>query len=1421
MFLCALLAWRPSAQGQDYLPLSVPASFTRDSNTTFLAENSNGPMRIATQGRWPARAWTLEMLVRVPRRPARDTFRLAHWENDALGCLFDFSLTEFGAAAKLYSWNRPGGFLAMPCAGGNGVTVQTSAPDRWVHVAVGCDFAHHLFMTSAREATGAILDSNMNFAPNPNTMTNTFPAWASIGELFAKGLPAELVFGSSPVEIKAVKISDCYRGNLFEVAPAMPAASVNNWLPAALDSARAFTRTVTRNVGYPIGYGNYKPMPVAETFLELAPGSPPITITLTNQPIGLYSFMVYGQIALGNRASLNQVWNPCPMDFTAGADHGEMLLKQAFHPRRMQGFHFHATAPGNVTATFSLPARAMETVCLQQITLVDTLEGLPDVAVKTSQNIFHAGPRNQDTKLTAKRIERDDLIWNSLPPLNTPLQVDSMNNSFEKPPVGASVDTWVTASMANMQSASWLQQNETFSPLDFVDATTHARFQQSEILAWPVQPLPGNDPDCGWGIFSKSGGGEYYAQRAELLGARYLLFAGALMNSRGSLYGLNLGDKYLTNGDPAIGHDAAMALVRLAYDWPALEMNLHDVRQCTQSPDLDYNKDWSDPQIRNGKMMARGFSGPQVNWLFDTYDEIFPYLKNNQVFADAAHRHIPWINTPGDVIRLLDRYLVFASVKQATNGSQEIDPSANVQLMAARVLGPSQATAHLFDLTGNEDEIFPLAGADQELYGSALSRSGVYYIGSFMCYAVESAENTIQQASLIQNAKANGIAVPMDLSDVAKYPKVRAAGDFLVDMWVAGGFPFMAGDSSGGTHSGRQAESVLKAAGSAMREAFDLDGDPRLAWECEHAAGISNAAMAAAAATVSDPILHAKSRVVPDYGAILEMEPGENSVSRKTSATLRLGIGRGHAHSDYLDLNLFGLGLPIAVNLACRDEDNYWTRPAASWSYLQNHALAHASDDPKYSGAQNGEPWLRAFAPPFVSASYADPSSSNGFRLDRDTIFMPVGDSGTYYAFDVQRLAGNSYHTWCFHGCESSNLVLNVPMQTLSSNEWTGRTLENTRSIGVSSDVLQATWTMTRQAQSIPYKFHGGGVLKTVACEPSVLGALYNPALPPVHVRATLLGRGGDAVMQGDAYSAAYQYCFPFLWVQTTNEPISVYPAIYEWYRGETPVVAGARLLQRDPLQVEITTTAGQVDTCEFTPSHCLAVSRDTGGVRWIKLSGSAPVNLPDVSLSPAANYLVTITDINYQRHTLATSGPLPSGPGVVAGNDGRRIFLQLSGSGTNFTWADDLLVQEGRIAGVSVTGPDSISISSDQPVLFDGAGNRDSAAMTVSTEDGLWNFRNGRVVKHPPGASLTPRVFTDANGDGRIDMKTYEIGVGDSLGVPADVAFRRNADGWIVNNNVPVRGSLHGSHAVTFDLPPSNGWQTVTNSNYVKASVL
>ena len=103
-----------------------------------------------------------------------------------------------------------------------------------------------------------------------------------------------------------------------------------------------------------------------------------------------------------------------------------------------------------------------------------------------------------------------------------------------------------------------------------------------------------------------------------------------------------------------------------------------------------------------------------------------------------------------------------------------------------------------------------------------------------------------------------------------------------------------------------------------------------------------------------------------------------------------------------------------------------------------------------------------------MRASYVDAKGET--RLDRDILLMPVGDGEVSYAFDVQRLRGGKTHTWCFHGCESQDVALNVPMEPEDPKaiRWIDRTLEGKQKSGAASATLQATWTSSSTRSRTP-----------------------------------------------------------------------------------------------------------------------------------------------------------------------------------------------------------------------------------------------------------------------------------------------------------------------------------------------------------------
>jgi len=103
-----------------------------------------------------------------------------------------------------------------------------------------------------------------------------------------------------------------------------------------------------------------------------------------------------------------------------------------------------------------------------------------------------------------------------------------------------------------------------------------------------------------------------------------------------------------------------------------------------------------------------------------------------------------------------------------------------------------------------------------------------------------------------------------------------------------------------------------------------------------------------------------------------------------------------------------------------------------------------------------------------------------------------------------------------------------------------------------------------------------------------------------------------------------------------------------------------------------------------------------------------------------------------------------------------------------------------------------------NQRLFQEIAGNRQLSGLPQVSEDFAWRFRDGQVIPRPP-AALTARSLADANGDGRVHLKSYEIGIGDEVRLPADVELRRAKGGVEVKTNIPATLSLRSHSSPCF----------------------
>jgi len=241
-------------------------------------------------------------------------------------------------------------------------------------------------------------------------------------------------------------------------------------------------------------------------------------------------------------------------------------------------------------------------------------------------------------------------------------------------------------------------------------------------------------------------------------------------------------ERYVRNGDLEAARDMAIKLVRWAYDLP----NLQPSR---------YFSHLVAPSVRMHQRWMRFYQYLDDQYL-DAYDQLFSFIQDNQELADAVHRFIPWVETPQDVVTLLDTYQVQYLARQMAYWRQNWYGHGNAGRMAKLVaiqMDPEITRPWVkLIFSASYEYPYPLAGI-QDLMYMAIQRDGTTNIGS----SYYTFGGSIGVARWLKTYVENGGDPRYDLTDPRRYPRVVAGLYWMLDGWVAGGHHLGVGDVGG------------------------------------------------------------------------------------------------------------------------------------------------------------------------------------------------------------------------------------------------------------------------------------------------------------------------------------------------------------------------------------------------------------------------------------------------------------------------------------------------------------------------------------------------------------------------------------------------------------------------------------------------
>ena len=981
-------------------------------------------------------------------------------------------------------------------------------------------------------------------------------------------------------------------------------------------------------------------------------GSPVIGLDLGELERGMYAIRVIGAVPTEQLRAFRE-----PLYLRATINDG--LKGESLTYRLRLGYvdefysiaeiYFHAVAKRVFHAELAVDHGSKVDLLVQSLSLDDALIGHERRAIKTHTNLFAKPPvpdyTGKPVAVTPQeRLARDAAIWESLPPINKQgtfyLRAGDEHVMSENVFSGAAGKTaeQIEADYGKWQSPG--KRGELFTaPLFLQNQKLNLQYSVDDLRHNRLLPAPYPFQDDGAGLYfpeeKNEGQGMVWAPIAEEVARRIHQWPTTIHRNV-----MLWRDK----GDRQAARDAAMAMVRYAYNFPALDMANQLV--CLIRDPGPYGREYRARRRETVAFYLPGYSH-YVNLLLYDYDRLFDYLQQNQEVAESVGRFVPWVRAPRDVIELLDIYLAQTVARRILRYHYVTDPVDIAN--AASVLGDRSLTDPWMEWLFARTFIYPLPPVGiQDAMITGCERDGCEYVGSAFYSQAEGASRVA--ASLEQYLRTGGNP-QYNLTDQARYPKPVAHCYWRLKNVVAGWDFLRIGDVTGPDKSPGLTLRDLQFA----RRGWQWTADPKFAFMIKHYLGRENESEqqwaqieTAAARLKRAPWLDNRSRVLPMWAGVLEGGLEHDDPRLRRAAYLRVGMGIGHEHSDTLDLQVVAHGQPATIDGGQRGG---YSSPADNTTRVHN--LVEVNSEPF-----RGHSWVKSLADTpgarYLHAAAKPPADTSLFARQIALVDVDEGRGGqplsiqqqlpgaklpggvtpaNAYVFDVFRVAGGKTHTYCFHGALNDQFDWNVPDAAPVSDAESPagqylRRFKNypeKKAAGTAPDTLEATWRQLRTGRN--------------GSQQMMLRRNYEESLPDRFTRLHLLGVANAQAMRAQLDCFQWKYNFTCLMVQRAAEndaQESAFAAIIEPYLGQ-PCVKSTRLLAipqnqsdaRRALAVEVKLAAGRTDIC-FADGRPELVR-----------------SIPDVGLTVAAEFACYASDAQGLCAAVLAGGTLLEGPGV------------------------------------------------------------------------------------------------------------------------------------------------------------------------------